>query len=407
MTRPKAKALGDYQVELPPEAARRLGLSRGASLDLVVRRGKVEILPDIHSLSRVYIEPTSRCNLACRTCIQRGWGEAQGDMSQEVFGRVLSGLGSFPHLESAMIGGFGEPTLHPGILPMVSGLKALGIAVELVTNGTLLDESLAPGLIKSGLDRLWVSFDGADTGNYESVRAGGKFAAVLKNVRRVAGDVKLGIAFVATRDNIGDLPRLGDLAREAGADRVSVSNVIPYTPGMEKQMLCGQALSLGTLASVGGRVNIDLPRLDVSVETRESLFRLAGGCENLSLMGRDLAAGADECRFVRERCVFIRWDGKVSPCMSLLHDHEIFFRGGSRKNRAHFFGDVREQGLAEIWGCAAYADFREKVAEFDFSPCHVCGGCGYAGNNSEDCAGNVHPAACGGCLWGQGVVQCP
>lgn len=405
----RAEALDGVTVRLPAAAARLLGLAPGARLDLAAGRGKVELRPDIHSLARVYIEPTTRCNLACRTCVQRNWGEPAGDMSAEIFDKALSGLKKFPHLVSAMLGGFGEPTVHPDILRMVSGLKGLGLETELVSNGTLLGPGMSAGLAKAGLDRLWVSFDGADTGNYEGVREGGKFRAVLENVKRLAsgGKVKVGLAFVATRSNIGDLPRLGDLAREAGADRVSVSNVIPYTAAMEKQMVCGQALSLGTLASLKGRVAIDLPRLDVSVETREALMRLLGGCENLSLMGSPLAAPAAECRFIRERCVFLRWDGAVAPCMSLLHSHEIHFRGGLRRNAEHAFGDLRRAELRKIWDSKAYRDFREKVAAFDFSPCHICGSCSYAEANEEDCGGSRHPASCGGCLWGRGVIQCP
>lgn len=409
MAADKAKALGNCRLELPADAARRLGLSRGARLDLVVRRGKVELLPDIHSLARVYIEPTTRCNLACRTCVQRNWGEPAGDMSRKTFDKALAGLKKFPHLRSAMLGGFGEPTVHPDIIRMVAGLKSLGIETEMVSNGTLLERGLSGALAKAGLDRLWVSFDGADTGGYESVREGGKFRAVLENVKKLAagGEVKIGLAFVATRRNIGDLPKLGDLAREAGADRVSVSNVIPYTAEMEKQMVCGQALSRGSMASLKGRVDVDLPRLDVSAETRDALMKIFSGCENLSLMGEPFAAGAEECRFVRERCVFVRYDGAVAPCMSLLHSHEIHFRGGVRSNKAHAFGELRTEGLEKIWNSAAYRDFREKVSAFDFSPCHVCGPCGYAESNAEDCGGSRHPAACGGCLWGRGVIQCP
>jgi hypothetical protein len=67
---------------------------------------------------------------------------------------------------------------------------------------------------------------------------------------------------------------------------------------------------------------------------------------------------------------------------------------------------VREGDLFEIWNSKAYADFREKVKAFDYSPCHVCGGCSMLESNEEDCYGNAFPA-CGGCLWAQGVIQCP
>jgi hypothetical protein len=67
---------------------------------------------------------------------------------------------------------------------------------------------------------------------------------------------------------------------------------------------------------------------------------------------------------------------------------------------------VREGDLFEIWNSKAYADFREKVKAFDYSPCHVCGGCSMLESNEEDCYGNAFPV-CGGCLWAQGVIQCP
>jgi MoaA/NifB/PqqE/SkfB family radical SAM enzyme len=92
--------------------------------------------------------------------------------------------------------------------------------------------------------------------------------------------------------------------------------------------------------------------------------------------------------------------------MGLLHSHRTYLYGLERRVRSHAFGDLREEDLFEIWNSKAYADFREKVKAFDFSPCHVCGGCSMLESNEEDCYGNTFPA-CGGCLWAQGVIQCP
>ena len=46
------------------------------------------------------------------------------------------------------------------------------------------------------------------------------------------------------------------------------------------------------------------------------------------------------------------------------------------------------------------------LQEFNFSPCIQCGGCDFFESNQEDCIGSPMPA-CGGCLWAQGVIQCP
>ncbi len=407
MTSRKAKALDGNRLEFPPEAARRLGLSAGARLDIVVRRGRVEILPDIHSLSRIYIEPTSRCNLTCRACIQRTWDEPQGDMAPEVFDRLLKDLPRFPHLESVMLGGFGEPAAHPDIIRMVSGLKAAGVRVEMVSNGTLLDAKMAGELPGAGLDRLWISFDGAAEPDFESARQGAKFKEVVENMRRLRGKLELGIAFVATRSNFEALKNLGWLAKKTGAAFVSVSNVIPYAPEMERQMVCSTALRLGSMSQRPGGPEIDLPRLDLNDLTKETLWSLAGGNGAISLMGAPLGARVGECRFIRERCAVVRWDGRAAPCMALLHSHSVHFNGTERRNKSHSFGNVAERGLFALWNSKEYSLFREKVAEFDFSPCHVCGGCGFTAENAEDCGGNKFPASCGGCLWAQGIIQCP
>ncbi|HAH31815.1 MAG TPA: radical SAM protein [Elusimicrobia bacterium] len=403
----QAKAIDNGIIALPPETARKLGLSAGAHLDIVVRRGRVEILPDIHSLSRVYIEPTSNCNLTCRACIQRTWSEPQGNMTQVVFNKLLKDLRHFPHLESVMLGGFGEPTAHPDVIQMVAALKETGARVEMVSNGTLLDAKMAEGLLDARLDRLWISFDGADELNFERARQGARFKEVVGNLKRLRDKLELGIAFVVSRSNFADLKNLSWLAKKTGAIYVSVSNIIPYSPEMEHQMVCAQALTLNSMAQASGRVEVDLPRIDINEATKDTLWRLAGGNEAVSLMGTPLGARIDECRFIRERCAFIRWDGQVSPCMALLHSHVIHFHGAERRNTSHSFGNIAKRDLLEIWNAPDYISFREKVSKFDFAPCHVCGGCGYSAENKEDCGGNIHPAVCGGCLWAQGIIQCP
>jgi uncharacterized radical SAM superfamily Fe-S cluster-containing enzyme len=139
---------------LPAELEKKLGLEPNSRLEAVLKNGRVEIQPNIHSLNRLTIEPTSRCNLACRTCIRNTWDEPAGDMGPETFGRLVEGLGRFPHLESVMFGGFGEPTAHPAILDMVRAVKSLGLRAEMTSNATLLDDALIDGLLRERLDTL-------------------------------------------------------------------------------------------------------------------------------------------------------------------------------------------------------------------------------------------------------------
>jgi len=403
----------DGRLVVPPGLEKKLGLAPGSRLEVVLTNGRAEVLPNIHSLNRLTLEPTSRCNLACRTCIRNTWEEPAGDMSAETFERVVGQLDRFPHLETVMFGGFGEPAAHSRILDMIKAVKTLGLRAEMTTNATLLDDALVDGLLRERLDTLWISLDGTTEESFDAIRAGASLSRVLENVDRLARrngrdghTIEIGIAFVVMKTNLKDVKHLDRLARSVGARRILVSHVLPYSEAMEKEMLCLQTLTLETFTFAPGKTELSLPRIDVNNTTKDMLFSLFQGFENLTFMGNRIAVDARRCRFVHGRASFVRWDGAVSPCMGLLHSHKTYLYGLERRVRSHTFGNVREGALFDIWGSKAYTDFRDKVRAFDFSPCHVCGGCSLLEKNEEDCYGNSFPA-CGGCLWAQGIIQCP
>ena len=65
---------------------------------------------------------------------------------------------------------------------MVREAKALGSSVELITNGTLLSKAVSTELVAAGLDKLWVSLDGATPESYTDVRLGAALPEVLNNL---------------------------------------------------------------------------------------------------------------------------------------------------------------------------------------------------------------------------------
>jgi MoaA/NifB/PqqE/SkfB family radical SAM enzyme len=358
--------------------------------------------------AKIYVEPTSRCNLKCRTCMRNAWDEATGQMSGATFARVLDGVRACLTAPTVFFGGFGEPLVHPEIVPMVRAAKATGAAVELITNGMLLNARRARDLTAAGLDRLWVSLDGAKPESYADVRLGAALPDVIANVRRFRdgrgpGGPEIGIAFVAMRRNVADLPDLLRLARDLGAARFMVTNVLPYTPEMRGEILYARALSNDDAAPMPDSLRVSLPRMD-----RAPLADAALG-EALRVWG----VGHNGTRPVRDRCPFIvdnalavGWDGGVSPCLPLLHTCASYLHGYARISRRYVIGSVHDQPLIAWWRDPAHREFRERVRTFDFSPCTICDGCLLSESNEHDCYGNAFPT-CGGCLWAQGIVQCP
>ena len=153
---------------------------------------------------------------------------------------------------------------------------------------------------------------------------------------------------------------------------------------------------------------VRLPFFDMNVpEAAEGIASLMRK-QNFNLYFNDqpVLRKTSYCKFVREGMTFVRADGKVCPCMALLHNGYTYMHNIRRKITHCSFGNIKEQPLAEVWNSKEYKTFRRKFDEFDFASCLYCGHCELFSENQEDCIGNTHPA-CGGCLWAEGVLSCP
>ena len=406
----------DGRLLLPAEVATRLGLLPGTSVLLDQEQNSYRVRRPIEQLAKVYIEPTSRCNLTCRTCIRNAWEEPQGDMTEATFAHLLAGLSAFDPLPTILFGGFGEPLAHPSIVEMVARMRWLGAGrIELITNGCLLSEETSYRLVEAGLDMLWVSLDGIRPESYNDVRLGAMLPQVLENLRgfsevrrRLCGTSalpELGIAFVAMKRNIADLPSLLRIGRDLGACRFNISNVIPYTEDMASEILYQDSLEIAPLPALWHQP-LRLPPMDVTNTTRRPLWAAIYGRHQGTLIGADVSGITRSCPFVEAGSVSISWQGNASPCQALMHAHDEFLSQRKRRVDRHVVANLNDQGLADIWFDHDYMAFRSRVQNFDFAPCIACGGCTMSDGNHEDCEDDLFPR-CGACLWSHGLIRCP
>lgn len=399
---------------VPDELADRLGLVDGALVRVEEHADAITVGRSTASLARVYVEPTTLCNLVCRTCIRNVWDEPPGRMPAVTFERVLAGVREIAPRPTVFFGGFGEPFAHPDLLDMVAAAKAESCPVELITNGTMLGEATLRTLVRIGLDRLWVSIDGATPESYADVRLGDALPQVLESLARLrelrnataTSLPRLGIAFVAMKRNIADLPEVIRLGRHLGADRFSISNVLPHTPEMREQVLYARSIDAEDAAPSPWTPEISLPRLDIDEEMLGRLLQLEAGPHGRSLPGHVREAASNSCPFAEKGSLSVRWDGQISPCLPLLHTHRSYLDFRPRTNHAHAVGNVNERSLLDAWRDPAYVALRERLLAFDLAPCTICNSCDMADENLEDCFGSPTPA-CGGCLWAQGFIRCP
>jgi MoaA/NifB/PqqE/SkfB family radical SAM enzyme len=410
------------RVVVPPELAKQYGLKPGSRSVIGKDGNGLHLRRPVTHLAKVYIEATNHCNLECVTCIRHSWDEPLGEMTPEVFARIIDGLRSFSSPPDIFFGGLGEPLSHPRIVDMVQQAKTLGSSVELITNGTLLNRSLAGQLVDAGLDMLWVSLDGATPESYRDVRLGAALPEVLANLgefRRIryakhyyaeSLDLllkpQLGIVFVAMKRNIADLPAVLHLANQLGSLHFLVTNVLPYTPEMQDEILYSRSLTSATYRNSPWLRYVNLPKMDLNPATRDAIYQIMRGDQSLSIAGGNLTESGNRCPFIEKGAMAIRWDGDASPCLALLHDHQAYLYSYERSIKRHVIGNVMNQNMESIWHQPDYVALRNRLREFNFSPCIFCGGCDFFKSNQEDCIGSPIPT-CGGCLWAQGVIQCP
>jgi MoaA/NifB/PqqE/SkfB family radical SAM enzyme len=404
----------DGRLVLPGKIMERFGLNPGARLRLEMGPNDIHLHRPVTHLAKVYIEPTNHCNLNCRTCIRQSWDEPLGRMTPETFESILAGISEFSPQPSIFFGGLGESLFHSRTIEWISKAKEQGAFVEMITNGTLLTQQRSKELVESGLDVLWVSIDGATPESYTDVRLGAELPNVLDNMYRFRKmrrgghrpRPEIGVVFVAMKRNIDDLPEVITLGKRFGAKRFMVTNVLPYTEEMQSEILYKRTLRDITYLPSPWLPYLRLSKMDLNETTRDAFFKaLNSGC-NVEYASNNLGGSNDICKFIEEGSQTIGWDGGLSPCLPLLHDHVSYLHGKVRVSRRDIIGNENDHSLAELWFDESYVAYRERVQSFAFAPCTPCGGCELSQLNEEDCYGNTFPS-CGGCLWNQGVIQCP
>ncbi len=353
--------------------------------------------PILADIKKLYIEVTTRCNLRCRTCIHNIWDDPLEDMASQTFQNITSALNDLPGLQRVIFTSFGEPFIHPELLDMVKAVRAYDLAVNIGTNGLLLDPDMLHEVVRLGVERLIVSIDGGRPETFASVR-GALLSQVIENIKQL-NEIKkelcsltptIVIEFVALKSNIGELDELVSLASQLGISRIFVSHVLPYTEEMLSEVLYGYepvpplkthswALRAGEWVLWGVE---ELPRMHWGAERR--------------------------CRFIQNHAVVVGWDGNVSPCYALSHNYSYYAIDGKRKRVTRYIlGNVNQTPLAEIWMSEEYVRYRSEVMAYHFPSCPDCDlrdSCDLRDQN-KGCWG-LNPS-CADCLWAQDIIRCP
>ncbi len=202
------------------------------AVDYYEFKGSFNKLPVLSEVAVTY-----RCNLSCQFCYVGKKGD-WGELSTEDLKIILRKIFFEAKVPSVSFTG-GEPLLRNDILKLIKYAHCIGLWTNLITNGTLIDRTLAHKLKKSGLSSSQVSIEGPDSEIHD--RLTGVTGSFTKTVTGVKYLIDAGIPVhtntTVSRDNIESLERIVRLAKNLGLARLSMNLLIPCGSAVHRKDL--------------------------------------------------------------------------------------------------------------------------------------------------------------------------
>jgi MoaA/NifB/PqqE/SkfB family radical SAM enzyme len=302
--------------------------------------------PRIKQITALQLEVTNCCNLKCSICCRDlressmelrslSYGDFEG-----IFNKILSRF----NISEFNPQGLGEPFLCADILKILTLVKSKQITAWLVTNGTLINDSIASGLVEIGVDKIRISVDSADPGLYAKIKPDSKLEDVIGNISRLNFHKKrlkkdyprLAFNSVVLRSTLGGLADLIGLAAGLGVGEVTLIPLVLFSKGMsvedEQVDFYGDDFKrrFEDLKKIAQNKGVEL-NLGISMETKEVKYCHHG--------------------------IYVDVAGGVSPCCNIS---------------SFKFGNAYRDDMQRIAG--KYSDFRKWLDKQRNITCKECNG---------------------------------
>lgn len=291
----------------------------------------------------IMVEPTNTCNFKCFMCdYQKQFEGKRSYLSIKDFESIIA---QFPKIKGLILCGLGEPLLNKDTVRMVGIAAKRKIPfINLVTNGTLLNEECFKTLMESGLTRIQISFhstnpaiasriNGVSSDVHSLVHTNIINALKIRNASNSSLQVVLNS--VINIDNCEDLFNLIDFSE---ANKVDEINFIQLT----------------TVFGKYDSFNIPKDR------ARFLIGKIRERLKNSYLKATFLSGnGAGRC-YQMWNFIMIHADGKISPCNGIM-PHE---------NRD--VGNLICNDISKIWHSDEYVKLRDSVVKGCLSNCRYC-----------------------------------
>jgi len=291
------------------------------------------------------IEPGNICNLNCPLC-PTGAGETtakKGFMKFEFFKQIFGQLRK--SLIVVNLYNWGEPLLNKDLFKIIKYIKDYkkNISIVTSTNLNINDRSLLVELLKSGIDEVIVSCDGASRETYEKYRVGGDFNLVTRNLKflaeekhRLGSNANIVWNFLVFKHNEHEIA-----AARSMADRLGVS----FRIGLMRTSMKDEVLKPHQ-EGIKKDINWipDNPEYSAYDKVKLTPKKIIKTCRK---PWQEIA---------------INWNGEVFPCCAVYGDN-------------FNFGDASKDTIRKIWNNQKYRAARRQILSRQKDLSTICGIC--------------------------------
>jgi len=297
--------------------------------------------------TRIILCVTLRCNIRCQQCAI--WRmPSQQELTTNDWKKVITDLRSWIGPCRVQLAG-GETFVRRDITDIIGFATQQGVLTGVVTNGTMIDRSLARKIVESGLGYIHVSVDGIRPETHDEVRgiAGvhAKTMAAVDNLLEAGqkSGMSISLATVISRKNMHELVDLVRLVEQKKLDGI-IFNPLGPTVDSDPDWYKKTDLWFDDLSSIN-RI------LDELIALRNRGAKILNPPEQLEGMKtyfeQPSLSMRDRCR-VGVTNLSISCDGFIHSCYKMPP-----------------LGNVREVALRDAWNSEKAAKIRRMIKSCD------------------------------------------
>ena len=350
-------------------------------------------------IEKLYLELTDACNLSCEMCYRKTWGNIGAHMPSDILKTIIDELTLQRQeptedqvIKEIVLGGIGEPTMHPDFYSVLEQLKDMDIT--LTTNGTTIDEKMAEALVDY-VDKVVVSVDGSQL-VYDRIR-GFDYNQLMSNLQRLneakekAGKKTpaLFVQMVVSKENLNEVLNVIEISSQIHASGLIISNLLPVTLEDKDAILYTQ-YDPTEMKSYFNRIRNRAMRVGLDIKLTEYKLKTDR-----------------RCNFIEKSAMVVNARGEIVPCYRFAHHGTEVVFGRKKTIEKVVFGKIGEKSLMALWDAAPYKAFRQMVHKNYYPSCPDCDlvdGCDFVRTTAGDCFGNT--PSCADCLWSRNIIYC-